>query len=134
MGLTETALHRRLMDFSKRKQGVENYSSAYDISLVLEKSYDQKLISKELSRFGLKLLKKQKVNDRLPRYLPKDIVVAHKTGLERGVVHDAGIIFTPQGDYIITVLVKGEKNYRKAKKFIAQISGLTYNLYGNIKK
>ncbi len=134
MGLIETSLNRKMMDFSKRKQGVENYSSACDVALVLERIYDQKLISKKLSQAGLNFLKKQKVNDRLPRYLPEDIVVAHKTGLERGVVHDAGIVFTPQGDYIIAVLVEGEKNYRKAKKFIAQTSRLTYNLYDSIEK
>lgn len=129
LGLAKTVLNRKMMDFSKRKLGVENYTSASDVSFVLEKIYNRKLINKQFSELGLKLLKKQKVNDRLPRYLPDEIIVAHKTGLERGVVHDAGIVFTPGGDYLICVLVQGQRDYRRAKKFIAQTSRLTYNLY-----
>jgi len=129
LGLTNTTLVRKMMDFSQRKNGIENYTSAADISYLLEKIYKKKLVSKKLSKLALSFLMKQKVNDRLPRYLPAEVSVAHKTGLERGVVHDAGIVFTSSGDYLICVLVKGGKNYAQAKKFIAQLSLLAYNLY-----
>ncbi|MCF7907522.1 MAG: class A beta-lactamase-related serine hydrolase [Candidatus Omnitrophica bacterium] len=133
LNLTSTSLSRKMMDFSRRSQGVENYTSAADIGLILEKIYDRKLVNREFSDIAMDLLKNQKVNDRIPRYLPDEAIVAHKTGLERGVVHDAGIVFSPAGDYIICVLVEGEKDYRKAKKFIAQSSLLAYNLYSKNK-
>ena len=129
LGLTNTTLVRKMMDFSQRKNGIDNYTSAADISYLLEKIYKKKLVNQKLSKLALSFLTKQKVNDRLPRYLPTKVVVAHKTGLERGVVHDAGIVFTSNGDYLICVLVKGGKNYAQAKKFIAQLSLLAYNLY-----
>ena len=129
MGLKETILQRRIMDFVQRSKGIENYMSVYDIALLLEKIYRKELVDEEASELMLSFLKQQKVNDRLPRDLPEDIVVAHKTGLERGVVHDAGIIFTPQGDYLICMLTKGIKEYAQAKKIIAEVSLLTYNLY-----
>jgi len=129
LGLEGTSLVRRMMDFSKRNKGVENYTSAYDIAYLLEQIYHKKLVDEELSALALSFLEKQKVGDRLPRYLPKEVVVAHKTGLERGVVHDAGIIFTPKGDYILCVLLKKVKSYKKAKKLIAEVSLLAYNLY-----
>ncbi len=129
LGLTDTTLVRKMMDFSQRKNGIENYTSAADISYLLEKIYKEKFVNKKLSKLALSFLMKQKVNDRLPRYLPAEVIVAHKTGLERGVVHDAGIVFTSNGDYLICVLVKGGKNYAQAKKFIAQLSLLAYNLY-----
>lgn len=128
LGLTDTTLVRKMMDFSQRKDGIENYTSAADISYLLEKIYRRGLVNQRLSKLALSFLKKQKVNDRLPRYLPAEVVVAHKTGLERGVVHDAGIIFTSKRDYLICVLVKGGKSYAPAKKFIAQLSLLAYNL------
>jgi len=131
LGLTDTIMVRKMMDFSQRKNGIENYTSAADISYLLEKIYRRGLANRKLSKLALIFLRKQKVNDRLPRYLPAEVGVAHKTGLERGVVHDAGIIFTSNGDYLICVLVKGGKNYAKAKKFIAQLSLLAYNLYKN---
>ena len=128
-GLEVTQLKRKMMDFSQRKKGVENYTSSRDIGLILEQIYNKKLVSRELSGLALKLLKKQTVNDRLPRYLPESVEIAHKTGLERGIIHDAGIVFAPVGDYIICVLLEGVKNYKKAKKSIAQTSLFTYNLY-----
>jgi beta-lactamase class A len=129
IGLKGTILKRKMMDFFQRKKGIENYTTASDIVLILEKVYNKQFINKEFSQFAMDALKEQKVNDRIPRYLPEGVNVAHKTGLEKGVVHDGGIVFTHEGDYIICVLTKGMSNYKEAKKFIAQISLLTYNLY-----
>ncbi|MCK5492649.1 MAG: serine hydrolase [Candidatus Omnitrophica bacterium] len=129
LGLTDTFLKRKMMDFSLRSKGVENYTTARDITLLFEKLYTKKLVDKSSSELMISLLKKQKVNNRIPRFLPEGVIVAHKTGLERGVVHDAGIVFNEKGDYIICVLVNKVKNFNNAKKLIAQLSLLTYNLY-----
>ncbi|UCD15301.1 MAG: serine hydrolase, partial [Candidatus Omnitrophota bacterium] len=129
LGLSRTTLTRKMMDFYSRKKGVENYTTALDLCLIFERIYKGLLIDKEASELLLSFLKKQKVNDRLPRYLAKGLSVAHKTGLEKGVVHDAGIIFSPKGDYVICVLARGVGNYKQVKKFIAKLSLLTYNFY-----
>ena len=127
LGLKHTVLKRKMMDFSKRKKGVENYTSASDIVYLLEKIYKEDLIDYDSSRLMLSFLSGQKIKDRIPRYLPKDTKVAHKTGLEKGVVHDAGIIFSSKGDYVVCVLTKKVKSYSNAKKFIARLSLITYN-------
>jgi beta-lactamase class A len=127
LGLRHTVLRRKMMDFSKRKKGVENYTSASDIVYLLEKIYKEDLIDSESSQLMLSFLSGQKIKDRIPKYLPRDIRIAHKTGLERGVVHDAGIIFTDKGDIVICVLTKKVKSYSSAKKFIARVSLITYN-------
>lgn len=129
LGLGQTRLTRRMMDFSRRGKGVENYTSSRDIAGLLERIYDNKLINRQFSGLALEFLQKQRIKDRLPRYLPEEIVVAHKTGLERGVVHDAGIIFGPKGNYLICILTRRAKSSSQAKKLIAQVSLLTYNLY-----
>lgn len=131
LGLKNTVLKRKMMDFSKRKYGVDNLTTTEEIAYLLERIYKRKLIGKNSSAFMIALLKKQKMRDRIPRYLPADITVAHKTGLEKGVVHDAGIVFSPKGDYLICVLTKGVKNYNRAKQFIARLSLITYELYQN---
>ena len=133
LGLKHTFLARKMMDFTKRRQGIENFTSAADTAYLLEAIYKKKLVSKDLSTLALSLLKGQRVNDRLPRHLPEGVVVAHKTGLEKGVVHDAGIIFTVHGDYIICLLVRGTNDFRQAKLFIAQVSLLAYNLYQDVR-
>ncbi|MDD4183113.1 MAG: class A beta-lactamase-related serine hydrolase [Candidatus Omnitrophica bacterium] len=127
LGLKRTVLKRKMMDFSGRKRGVENYTSASDIVFLLEEIYNGDLVDKGSSRLMLSFLSKQKINDRIPRYLPKNIKVAHKTGLERGVVHDAGIIFSSKGDCVVCVFTKRVKDYSKAKKFIARLSLATYD-------
>jgi len=129
LGAEDTVLCRYMMDFSRRGKGVDNYTTAYDVSIVLEKIYNGKLFTPNASKFAMMLLKSQRVNDRIPKLLPSGTVVAHKTGLEKNVVHDAGIVFSPKGDYIICVLTKGVKDYHYGKNFIAQISRLVYNLY-----
>jgi len=129
MGLKSTVLRRKMMDFDSRAKGIENYTTTSDLACILEKIYRQEFLGRQLSQIALSFLKEQRVNDRLPRYLPQNIVVAHKTGLENGIVHDAGIVFTPKGNYIICVLTRKLENYSEAKKFIADISLLTYNLY-----
>ncbi|UCC94368.1 MAG: serine hydrolase [Candidatus Omnitrophota bacterium] len=129
LGLKNTTLSRKMMDFYKRKKGIENYTTAVDMTHLLETIYSNRLVNKKFSQYALSLLKRQEVNDRLPRDLPEGVEVAHKTGLEKGIVHDIGIVFTSRGDYIICVLTKKVQKHKNAKNFIAQISLLTYNLY-----
>lgn len=128
-GLIHTNLSRKMMDFRHRQQGVENYTTAGDISLILEKIYRKKFINRGVSSKCLGLLLKQKVNDRIPKKLPQDVLVAHKTGLERNVCHDAGIVFSNQGHFLICVLTKSRAGAPKVKEFISDISLYIYNTY-----
>ena len=130
LGLRNTNLARKMMDFTSRKQGRENYTSARDIAFLLEEIYYGRLINREYSGQCLAMLKAQKIRDRIPADLPRDIQVAHKTGLEYGVCHDAGIVFMPEGDFLICVLTKHSyKNSYPAKRFIARIAGKVYEFY-----
>jgi beta-lactamase class A len=109
---------------------VENFTTAAEISSILEKFYRKEFINSGVSGKCLILLKHQKIGDRIPAKLPQGAVVAHKTGLERGVCHDAGIVFTENGDFLICVLTShANRTARPAKKFIAEVAFLTYNYY-----
>lgn len=128
MGLNNTNIARKMMDFKSRRYGLENFTSASDLAYLLEEIYNYKLINKGFSRRCLGILKKQKIRDRIPAKLPPGTIVAHKTGLERGVCHDTGIVFTPRGDFIICVLTQHHyKTSRPAKKFISDIALDVYN-------
>ncbi len=130
LGLTNTFLERNIMDLYARRRGKENYVSAQDCQKILEDVYRKKF-GKVNSSMMISFLLAQQVRDRLPRYLPSDVYVAHKTGLERGVVHDVGIIFSPQADYILVILTESKLSYRKAKKFIARLSKIIYDYIEN---
>lgn len=129
LGLEKTVLNRKMIDFSAREQGLENYTTASEITQLLEKIYYGRCLNPEISRKCLEILKRQTINDRLPLYLPRDVTVAHKTGLEREVCHDAGIVFSPYGDYIITVLVHTWTGPNTAKRFIARLSSYFYQIF-----
>jgi beta-lactamase class A len=128
-GLSHTNLSRKMMDFEDRKYGVENYTSASDISDLLGKFYHRKFISRQISEKCLAMLLRQKVNDRIPKKLPDDCPVAHKTGLEKNVCHDAGIVFTQQGDFLICVLTKSRSGTRQVKEFISNLALVIYRTY-----
>ncbi len=126
-GLGGTVLVRKMMDFSNRRNGVENYTTAEDVASILRRLYYFQVVNPLVSSKCLELLMQQKINDRIPAGLPPEIIVAHKTGLENGVCHDSGIVFTGNGNYLITVLTRHNgKTAQPAKKFIARLSSLTY--------
>ena len=132
MELDNTNLARKMMYFKQRKKGIENYTTARDMACILERMYRGQICSSFVSEKCLELLKNQKYNDRIPRKLPEGTLVAHKTGLERGVCHDVGIVFTGEGDYSICVLTRHKNNSSaKSKVFISRLSSLVYEYMVN---
>ena len=126
-GLKQTDLRRGVMDLKWRKAGIENYTTAADMALLLEKIYNGELVSHAASAEMLEVLKRQKVNDRIPRLLPDGLVIAHKTGLLNDTVSDVGIVFTKEGDFIICVLTADIKSFLSAKKFIGSVAACAYD-------
>lgn len=102
-------------------------TTAEDIALFYEKLYKKQLVTPSASEDMISLLKRQELNDRIPKYLPKSIQVAHKTGELGGVKHDAGIVFTPEGDYIL-VMMSESGAPQHAAEVEARISEKIYNL------
>ena len=130
LGLENTNISRKMMDFKSRREGIENYTDCQDLAYILTLIYRKELISPEISEVSLNFLKQQAINDRIPAKLPAQVVTAHKTGLERGICHDAGIVFTEKGDFLICVLTRHRnKSSRLSKRFISDIALLTYNSY-----
>jgi beta-lactamase class A len=128
-GLDKTNLSRKMMDFRSRAKGIENYTTPREMADILEEIYRRTCVSRETSEKCLACLKEQKVNDRIPRYLPRKVQVAHKTGLEHKVCHDAGIVFAEKGDVLICVLTEGDTGATIAKRMIARIAARVYRIY-----
>jgi len=102
--------------------------TAYDASLFFEKLYKQELASPESTKEMIDFLKKQTLNNKIPKFLPEDLVIAHKTGELGSFTHDAGIVYTPKGNYIIAIL--SESNYPSgAEENISKISKVVYDYF-----
>ena len=118
------------------KHGYDNSSlnppttTAADIAIFYKDLYERKLVSPEASIEMMELLKKQEWNDRIPKYLPAEIVSAHKTGELDQAKHDAGIVFTENGNYII-VLMSETNSQANAAEVEARISEAVYNYFNN---
>jgi beta-lactamase class A len=86
----------------------------------------RQLVSPTASDRMLARLARQTINDRLPRDLPTDVVVAHKTGDLVGFIHDAGVLQAADGPRIAVVLTSGGTE-PEAKELIARIGALVYS-------
>lgn len=105
-------------------------TSAYDAMSFFEKLYSEELSTKELTQNMLTLLKNQKLNTKIPKYLPRGTTVAHKTGELGHLSHDAGIVYSKNGDFIIVVLT--ETNFPAiANEKIAMISKNVYKHFSD---
>lgn len=129
-GLRDTGLSRKIADYQLRDKGIENYTTAEDMALLLEKIYRRALGNKYVSDQCIGVLKLTRLNDRIPKYLPVEITIAHKTGLENGVCYDAGIVFTRKGDFLICVLTKhANSSSINSKEFIAKVALCAYKYF-----
>ena len=126
LGLRETFLERRMMDAEARKNGYDNYTSADNISLLLKLIYQEKLVNKEASQLMLDILLKQQQGERLQRYLPTDIKIAHKCGDLDNLENDGGIIWFEDKVYILVVLTSRMSNLQ-CKQTIGKISKFVYD-------
>ena len=129
--LSKVALFLERYDFSESMVGLNGEiptTTASDIAIFFKKLYEGQLTNPENTEKMLDLLKQQKLNEKLPKYLPSNIVIAHKTGELEDYSHDAGIVYSNDGDYVIVVLSKSDMP-AAANEIIAAISASVYNYF-----
>lgn len=120
-----------LKDYKNSSIGINGESpktTASDIALFFEKLYKGELANLENTTKMIELLKKQQLNDKLPKLLPAGTVVAHKTGEIDYETHDAGIVYSEKGDYIIVILSDSSLPAAAADRE-AQISKAVYDFF-----
>ena len=84
-----------------------NMTTVKDCGLLLERIYKRQCVSPEASDAFLDLLLKQNHVNKIPAGLPEGTKCANKTGDTDEVQHDAAIVYSPGGDYIIAVMSSG---------------------------
>lgn len=105
-------------------------TSALDIAKFFEKLYLGKLASQESTQKMIELLKGQQLNNKLPKYLAKELIIAHKTGEIGQFSHDGGIVYWTGGDYIIVVLSQSDQPVA-AEDRIAKLSKAVYEYFNH---
>lgn len=120
----------------------QNWTTPKSANEVLSSFYDnrRKLLSKDSYDFIWKIMKETETGkNRLKGQLPKETIVAHKTGTSgtnkttgiTAAVNDIGIVFLPNGrHYFISIFVTNSKeNAETNEKIIADISKAAWNYF-----
>lgn len=117
IGLTQTRLNRRMMDFST---GTENYVSADDVAKILQLIGNGQYVSADMSAFALELLRGQHDTSGLLEGLPEGVGFAHKTGELDEVFNDAGIVLADE-PYVLVVLAN-DVSQADAQSFMTEVA------------
>jgi len=127
IGALNIDILRGVEDIKAFELGLNNTTSAKDLLIIYEKLAKGKIIDNESSAIMIDILKDQKYDDIIPKYLPKNIEVANKTGMITGVHHDSGIVFLKDGrKYVIVLLSKNMSDMESGTEMMARISELIY--------
>lgn len=84
--------------------GEDNVATPRAVGTLLTILAKRQLISVAASDRMLARLGRQTIRDRLPSQLPSNVSIANKTGNLVGLVHDAGIIYTPSGPRVVVAM------------------------------
>lgn len=129
LGLENTILERKMMDSEAVKIGLDNYTTPEDMKNLLQIFIDTNLISQDLKREMIDILKKQQLNGKIPSMLPEDAIFAHKTGELSDVEHDVGILFLHSKKIIIVSMLKNVSNSYDARIIHNKIGKAIYDYF-----
>ncbi len=127
LGLKQTLLQRKMLDWDAVREGRENYTSAADQLKLFSALRNRSILTPGLCSLSLGILEHQRDFSKALRYLcSREIVFAHKTGSLDFLRHDAGIFHLPQRDYFFGCFVwDARENSREnpvASRLIGRIS------------
>lgn len=126
LGLNVTTVNRLLFDSVGAANGKENYISAGEIGMLLEKMYRGELVSPNASAEMLAILKNQRLNGKMPFYFTGEVQIAHKTGEDSGITHDVGIVFAPQP--FVVCFCSNEVDVPRFETAIQRITKMLYDM------
>jgi beta-lactamase class A len=107
-------------------------TSALDMLHFMDLVARGKAVSASASADMVHLLLRQRVNDRLPRLLPYDVQVAHKTGNLPGTVNDVGIMYGSSSTVAVAALISDTTDEAGAATAIAQVGLAAYSYFEDL--
>ena len=127
LGLDELHVLRGVEDNKAYQKGLNNTVTAAGLARLFEKMAKGRLVSRQASKDMIRILLDQHFNDIIPAGLPEGTKVAHKTGWIKGVHHDSGIVFLPNGKkYVLVLLSKDLADDKAGAKALAAVSAVIY--------
>jgi len=108
---------------------LNNIATARSLMQILTKLALYQVVSHDASEAMIAIMKQQHYNEGIPRLLPADVSIAHKTGWNGRIYHDAAIIYPlGQKPYIAVIMTSGLSDDKDAPALVSSLSQL---IYGN---
>ncbi len=126
LGLKNTKLQRKMMDFEARRSGWENISTPEDKLRLLEIIFTQQFLSDSLNNEAIKILSVPKLSPLLEQ-INDELTLASKGGELDDVRCDMGIFFFKNFNYILVVMTKNLPNSKIGEEVISKISNKVYD-------
>ena len=116
----------------KQTDMVNNKTTVYDMSVLFEKIYKNEITDAAKTKELLEFMTDTEFEDRLPKGLPTNVKIYHKTGDGEGFVHDLGIIEKDNQVYFLGVMTSDiGDNEIQTKGAISEISKKVFDSVGN---
>lgn len=142
LGYPETQVHSKTfrrdtsIDLERSKKYGLGSTTAREMAGLAEQVYNGKVVSKDASKKMMAHLFACADKSNVPRDLPRDAKVAHKTGAIEVVRTDGGIIETPHGPIAYCILTNNNKDQRwtndnEGDVLCAHIGLATYNYFNS---
>lgn len=133
MGLKNTKLKRKMMDFLAVKEGRENISTPFEMMVLLEKTYKGEILPEPYRSEFLKTLAIPK-DSYIRKSIPENVPVASKPGSLPRVRCESGIVLLKERPYIICVMTSYLKKEEDGEILIAEISKVLFDYFSTIEK
>jgi beta-lactamase class A len=128
LGLDEVHVLRGVEDNKAYQKGLNNTVTANGLMELFRLMAGKRLVNPAASDSMVRVLLAQQFNEIIPARLPAGVKVAHKTGSIKGVHHDSGIVFLPDGrKYVLVLLSRDLVDEKSAINAMAAVSEVIYS-------
>ncbi len=127
-GVSGVELRRGVEDYAAHHDGINNEVTADGLVRLLS-AVRGDFLRNESKEQAIRILLEQRFNSMLPARLPAHAAVAHKTGEISTACHDMGIVYLPEREpYIAVILTEFDSEGDGRREIVAAISGAIYRL------
>jgi beta-lactamase class A len=126
LGAEKSILRRKLMMPELARKGIKNELTAKDVLIFLDTLANGTYISKNACEDMMDILKLQQLNHKIPLLLPQNVTVAHKTGEDDKITHNAGVMYYKEGSLSLCVLSQEVSDTVKGHYAIARMARAAY--------
>jgi beta-lactamase class A len=128
MGLQDTVLNRKMMDFDAKKRGLDNFTSPRDMITCLKIINEGSYLSPASRETALSIMNHQQFQDKLLGMIDADqIFAAGKTGSLPGVENDCAVFKVNGKTAYVAVLMDKLEDVYAGRGMISRIGRIIYN-------